>query len=148
MALSSALIQEFITLCGKENVLTEEVDRLSYSYDAAVLTPVLPALVVSPASQELLGKTVKLAYDNNLPITVRGSGTNLSGGVIPEKGDGIVILTNKLNRILEINEEDLYAVVEPGVITAQFAATVAQRNLFTRRIRVRRPFPPLAATWP
>lgn len=130
MALHPALIKEFITIAGADNVLTDETDRLAYSYDAAVLAPVVPALVVAPTTQEHLGKVIKLAYDNGLPITVRGSGTNLSGGVIPEPGDGIVILTNKLNRILEINEEDLYAVVEPGVVTSQFAAAVAQRGLF------------------
>ena len=130
MALSSALIQEFAAIVGKENVLTEEADRQSYSYDAAVLTPVVPALVVAPSQQEQLGKVVKLAYDNGLPITVRGSGTNLSGATIPEQGDGIVILTNRLTKILEINEQDLYAVVEPGVITSQFAATVAKKGLF------------------
>ena len=61
---------------------------------------------------------------------MRGAGTNLSGAVIPEIGEGIVILTTKLNRILEINEQDLYAVVEPGVITAQFAEAVSQKGLF------------------
>ena len=130
MAISPALIKEFVGISGQENVLTEEADRMAYSYDAAVLTPVVPALVVSTATQEQLGKVVKLAYDSDMPITVRGSGTNLSGGVIPAEGNGIVILTNKLNKILEINEEDLYAVVEPGVVTAQFAAAVAQRGLF------------------
>ncbi|MDL2291124.1 FAD-binding protein [Desulfovibrio sp. OttesenSCG-928-F20] len=130
MALSQALIQEFAAIVGKDNVLAEEADRQSYSYDAAVLTPVVPALVVIPTEQEHLGKVVALAYENGLPITVRGSGTNLSGASIPEPGNGIVILTNRLNRILEINEQDLYAVVEPGAITAQFAATVAKKGLF------------------
>lgn len=130
MALTPALTKEFINIVGQQNVLTEEADRQSYSYDAAVLTPVVPALVVVPETQEQLGKVVKLAYESGLPITVRGSGTNLSGASIPEPGDGIVILTVKLNKILEINEEDLYAVVEPGVITAQFAAEVARRGLF------------------
>ena len=130
MAITPALTKEFIDIVGKDNVLTEETDRQAYSYDAAVLTPVVPALVVAPTQQEELGKVVKLAYENGLPITVRGSGTNLSGASIPEEGDGIVILTNRLNKILEINEEDLYAVVEPGVITAQFATEVARRGLF------------------
>ena len=130
MAISSALIQEFISIVGQENVLTAEADRLSYSYDAAVLKPVLPAVVLMPRQQEALGRSVQLAYENDLPITVRGAGTNLSGAVIPEEGDGVVILTTQLNKILEINEQDLYAVVEPGVITAQFAATVAQKGLF------------------
>ena len=63
-------------------------------------------------------------------MTVRGAGTNLSGGTIPDNSDSVVILTTGLNRILEINSDDLYAVVEPGVITAQFAAEVAKKNLF------------------
>ena len=130
MAISPALIKEFENIVDKANVITEEADRQAYSYDAAVLKPVVPALVVAPTTQEELGKVVKLAYDNGMPITVRGSGTNLCGASIPEPGDGIVILTNRLNKILEINEEDLYAVVEPGVITSQFAAAVASKGLF------------------
>ena len=130
MAITPALTKEFMNIVGKTNVLTEEADRQSYSYDAAVLAPVVPALVIIPETQEQLGKVVKLAYENGLPITVRGAGTNLSGASIPEPGDGIVILTVKLNKILEINEQDLYAIVEPGVITAQFAAEVAKRGLF------------------
>jgi glycolate oxidase len=130
MALSSALIKEFADIVGRQNVLDEEADRQSYSYDAATLTPVVPALVVAPTEEEQLGRAVRLAYDSGLPITVRGSGTNLSGASIPEPGDGIVLLTNKLDKILEINEEDLYAVVQPGVVTARFAAAVAARGLF------------------
>jgi glycolate oxidase len=130
MALSSALIKEFADIVGRQNVLDEEADRQSYSYDAATLTPVVPALVVAPTEEEQLGRAVRLAYDNGLPITVRGSGTNLSGASIPEPGDGIVLLTNKLDKILEINEEDLYAVVQPGVVTARFAAAVTARGLF------------------
>jgi glycolate oxidase len=130
MPIGQNLINEFARIIGRENVFTEEAERQSYSYDGAVLNPVVPALVLAPNRQEELGQSVRLAYENGLPITVRGSGTNLSGATIPEQGDGIVILTNRLNKILEINEEDLYAVVEPGVVTAQFAAAVAARGLF------------------
>jgi len=127
--MNDALLKEFQALAGQDNVMESEADRFSYAYDAAVLKPVLPGLVVRPASREVLGKVVKLCNDNGLPLTVRGSGTNLSGGVIPSLG-GVVVLTNALNKILEINEADLYAVVEPGVITARFAAEVAARGLF------------------
>ena len=127
--MNDALKKEFEALVGKENVMESESDRFSYAYDAAVLDHVMPGLVVRPESREALGKLVKLCNDNGLPITVRGSGTNLSGGTIPSLG-GVVILTNALNKILEINEADLYAVVEPGVITAKFAAEVAARGLF------------------
>jgi len=127
--MNDALKKDFEALVGKENVMESEADRFSYAYDAAVLEPVTPALVVRPETREALGKVVKLCNDNALPLTVRGSGTNLSGGTIPSKG-GVVVLTNALNKILEINEADLYAIVEPGVITAKFAAEVAARGLF------------------
>ncbi|MDR2142014.1 MAG: FAD-binding protein [Deltaproteobacteria bacterium] len=130
MSINQTLINEYINITSPSQVLTEEADRLSYSYDAAVLTPRIPALVVAPATEEQLGQVVKLTYENSLPLTVRGSGSNLSGAVIPEPGDSVVILTNRLNKILEINEEDLYAVVEPGVITSQFAEAVTARGLF------------------
>ncbi|MDR0827659.1 MAG: FAD-binding protein [Desulfovibrio sp.] len=130
MPISPALIKEFQGVIGAEQVFTEDADLQCYSYDAAVLTPVMPALAIAPTTQEQLCKCVKLAYDNDMPITVRGSGTNLSGSTIPQKAGSVVILTNRLNRILEINEEDLYAVVEPGVITAQFAAAVTAKGLF------------------
>ena len=81
-------------------------------------------------------------------MTVRGAGTNLSGGTIPDSKESVVILTNGLNRILEINSDDLYAVVEPGVVTATFAAEVAKKNLFYPRIRVPRPCPPWPVTSP
>ncbi|MBB5144547.1 FAD-binding oxidoreductase [Desulfovibrio intestinalis] len=127
---SQALIRDFEDLIGKENVFSSEADRQSYSYDSAVLAPVVPSLVLRPTSTEQLGVCVKKLYDNGIPMTVRGAGTNLSGGTIPDNTDTVVILTNGLNRIIEINSDDLYAVVEPGVITAQFAAEVAKKNLF------------------
>ncbi|MGO9315372.1 MAG: FAD-linked oxidase C-terminal domain-containing protein, partial [Syntrophobacteraceae bacterium] len=102
---------------------------LAYSYDAAVLDPCLPSIVLRPTTSEALGQAVRLCNENALPTTVRGSGTNLSGGTIPKPG-GVVIVTTALNEILEINEEDLYAVVQPGVITAKFAAAVEARGLF------------------
>ena len=128
--ISQALIKDFEALLGKENVFSSEADRQSYSYDSAVLRPVVPALVVRPTNTEQLGLCVKKLYDNGIPMTVRGAGTNLSGGTIPDNSDTVVILTNGLTRILEINVNDLYAVVEPGVVTADFAAAVAKKNLF------------------
>lgn len=127
---SASLIKEFSSIIGEENVFTSEADRQSYSYDSAVLEQVVPALVLRPTRTDQLGEIVRLCYENDHPITIRGAGTNLSGGTIPDPRDGIVILTNSLNRILEINEQDLYAIVEPGVVTAQFAAEVAKRGLF------------------
>lgn len=128
--LSEGMIKDLEEMLGKDNVFTSEADRQSYSFDSAVLPPVTPAIVLRPTTTEVLGKCVKKLYDAGVPMTVRGAGTNLSGGTIPDSVDSAVILTTALNRILEINVNDLYAVVEPGVITAQFAAEVAKKGLF------------------
>ena len=117
-------------MLGKENVLTSEADRQSYSYDSAVLPPVVPAVVVRPTSTEQIGEIIKRCYNAGVPMTVRGAGSNLSGGTVPDNSDTCVILTNGLTKILEINSKDLYAVVEPGVVTAVFAAEVAKQRLF------------------
>jgi glycolate oxidase len=128
--LTPALIHEFKDAVGADNVFTDDADLMTYSYDAAVVQPVMPALVARPTSSEALGRVVKLCGDNGLPMTVRGAGTNLSGGTVPPTRKGVVILTNGLNRILEINEADMYAVVQPGVVTAKFAAAAEARGLF------------------
>lgn len=128
--LSKKLIQEFVTLLGKEHVLTDPSDLHVYSYDAAVLDPVVPGAVLSPKDCETLGRIVTLCNENQVPLNVRGAGTNLSGGTVPAGRDSIVILTRRLNKILEINTQDLYARVQPGVITADFAAQVAKYDLF------------------
>jgi glycolate oxidase len=127
--LGTALIKEFESVLGKDNVFSDKADRLTYSYDAAVLQPVIPEVVLRPTHSEALGRAVRLCNENRIPLTVRGAGTNLSGGTIP-KENGAVLLTNALNRILEINEADMYAVVQPGVVTATLAAQVESRGLF------------------
>lgn len=127
---SLSFVREIEKIVGRENVLTGEADRQNYAYDAAVLPPVVPGLVVRPTHRDQLGPLIQKCYEEGIPITIRGSGTNLSGGTIPDSTDAVVILTNSLDRILEINEEEMYAIVEPGVVTADFAAAVAARGLF------------------
>jgi len=127
--MTSTLVKKLQDIVGKDNLFQDETDRHAYSYDAAVLDSVLPLLVLRPTTSEALGAAVRVCNEEALPVTVRGAGTNLSGGTIPSPG-GVVIVTNSLNKILEINQEDLYAVVEPGVVTAKFAAAVEAIGLF------------------
>lgn len=127
--LPRTLIKKFQSILGKGKVFANEADLVTYSYDAAVLDPVVPGVVLRPETGEALGKVVKLCNENGIPLTVRGAGTNLSGGTIPLP-EGAVVLTNGMNRILEINEQDMHAVVQPGVITAKLAASVETKGLF------------------
>ena len=123
------ILKAFKEAVGVDNVFSDPADLHTYSYDAAVLDPVQPGLALRPTNAEALSQVVRLCNENRLPLTVRGAGTNLSGGTVPSSS-GVVVLTNALNQILEINEADMYAVVQPGVITAKLAAAVEARGLF------------------
>ena len=124
-----ALLKKLQGIVGAEYLLTDIEDRVAYSYDAAVLDPKIPCAAIMPGTSEEIGKIVAICHENKIPITVRGAGTNLSGGTIP-KTEGIVLLTGRLNKILEINEQDMYAVVQPGVVTATLALAVEKTGLF------------------
>jgi glycolate dehydrogenase FAD-linked subunit len=127
--LSKSQIKALQEIVGKGQCHHDPADLVTYSYDAAVLPSQVPEAVLRPVSSQALGRCVQFCNDNAIPLTVRGAGTNLSGGTIPLAG-GIVLLTNGLNRIVEINIEDMYAVVQPGVVTAQLAAAVEAQGLF------------------
>jgi glycolate oxidase len=89
----------------------------------------LPDLVVTPKSTEEVAAILKLAHEHGIPVTPRGAGTGLSGGALPVHG-GIVLSLEKMNRIMEIDEKNLCAVVQPGVITEEFQNAVEARGLF------------------
>ena len=127
--IQKGVLKAFKEAVGADNVFSDPADLHTYSYDAAVVDPVLPGLALRPTNAEALSQVVRLCNENRLPLTVRGAGTNLSGGTVPSSS-GVVVLTNALNQILEINEADMYAVVQPGVITAKLAAAVEARGLF------------------
>jgi glycolate oxidase len=127
--ISTSVISQLSDIVGPDYIFTEAEDMMTYSYDAAVLDSQMPAAAVMPGKTEEIGRIVKLCHENQIPLTVRGAGTNLSGGTIPS-GMGLVLLTGRLNKIIEINEADMYAVVQPGVVTAKLAAAVEAKGLF------------------
>jgi len=85
---ASALDDEFSAIVGNDNVMTSEIDRYAYSYDAAVLDPVMPGIVVRPTTSEVLGRVVKFCHDNGLPLTVRGAGTTSPAAPSPSRRGG------------------------------------------------------------
>ncbi len=114
--LSNHIINELITALGRENVQTDKEDLIAYSFDAtAAMHQHLPEVVVTPVSTEQVVAIVKIAKENRVPIYPRGSGTNLSGGTIPIQG-GIVLSLLNMNKIIEVDPENLTASVQPGVI--------------------------------
>ena len=114
---------------GKEAVRTAKEDLASYGFDATPDMPTaVPDVVVMPETGEQVQAIVKIANQFDVPVYTRGSGTNLSGGTIPLK-KGIVMVMLKMNRILEIDVENLTATCEPGVIIADLNAAVAEHGL-------------------
>jgi len=117
------------SIVGKGNVLTSKVELLTYGYDATADMPhQLPDAVVLPKSTEEVQQIVNLARENKIALYPRGSGTNLSGGTIPLK-KGIVISLQHMNKIVEVDNENLTATVEPGVIIQDLNNAVAKFGL-------------------
>ncbi len=127
--LREEVVQSLKEIVGEENVLTDKEDLVAYSYDATTSWAHMPDVVVFPKSTEEVSKILKLANENLIPVTPRGAGTNVSGGSVPIMG-GIVLCTTKMNRILDINKENLIATVEPGVVLNDFNMALAKEGLF------------------
>lgn len=127
--LSSRAHQQLITLLGAGNVLTSDEDRITHAYDGTPLLNQLPLAVLRPSSTEHISAMLRLAHEERFSVVPRGSGSGLSGGSVPVE-NSVVLLTNHWTRILEIDERNLTAWVEPGVITAKLQAEVESRGLF------------------
>jgi glycolate oxidase len=116
-------------IVGKESVLTAREDLATYAYDGTTTWSHNPDVVVLPTTTAQISAVLRLANGNRIPVTPRGSGTNISGGSVPVQG-GIVLCTTKMNRILEINKANLIAQVEPGVVLQDLNTQLAKENLF------------------
>ncbi len=126
--ISEQIINELQSIVGSENTFTSKADRICYSYDATQQS-YLPDVVVHPGSTAEISRIMKVANREKIPVFPRGAGSGFSGGSLPTKG-GIVLCTERMDRILEIDEENLVATVQPGVITEQFQKAVEQVGLF------------------
>ncbi len=123
------VLNELVNVLGKENVLGEKEDLITYSYDATAGIPSQePDVVVTPVTTEDVVAIVKIANRFNVPIYPRGAGTNLSGGAIPIK-KGIVLSTLKMNKIIEVDAENLAALVQPGVVIADLNNEAVKHGL-------------------
>ena len=111
-------------------LLVEPLEREAHRRDeTAYLAPGLPLAVALPETTAEVAELVRLAAEDRLPVVARGAGTGLSGGAAGIEG-GLTIAFTRMNRILEIDRENLVAVVQPGVVNATLKAAVAGHGLF------------------
>jgi len=126
--MDAKIISAIEAIVGRQNVKSSEEERKCYSYDGRT-TGSVPDLIVFPASAHDVSAILKLANTHLFPVIPRGQGTGLTGGSVPVKG-GVVLSFTRMNRILEIDAENLITVVEPGVITFLLQEEVAKKGLF------------------
>ena len=121
-------IQALREIAGAEHVATSRTALLTHSFDATQ-RQFMPEVVVHPATTGEVAAIVRLAARHGLPLLPRGAGSGFTGGTLPLRG-GIVVVLTRMNRILEIDTDNLVAVVEPGVVTARLQEAVEKAGLF------------------
>lgn len=122
-------LQELQKIVGPAFVFTQQEELAINSHDYTEDLKFFPEVVVKPRTAEEISAILKLCNRENIPATPRGAGTGLSGGALPVHG-GIIIAMERFNKILKIDERNLQAVVEPGVINQVLQDAVAEKGLF------------------
>ena len=126
--ITTDFLTKIIEIVGAENVFSEAEHLEKYARDETEDLVYYPEAVVRPNTSNQISDLMKLCNTYKIPVTPRGAGTGLSGGALPVKG-GLVISMERFNSIIEIDERNLQATVEPGVITEFFMNAVAEKGL-------------------
>ena len=126
--IDAQLIKRFQAIVGKQYVLNKESDLITFEYDGSVDRS-QPTVVVLPSSAGEVSQLMKIASEYGIPIVARGAGTGLSGGAIAEHG-GILLSLTRMNQIIEIDEKNQFAVVEPGVVNLELTQAVSKFDLY------------------
>lgn len=129
MEIIAAHIQEFREIVGKVNVYTATEQLEPYAHDETEQLHYLPQVVVKPCTAKQTSQILTLCNQHRIPVTPRGGGTGVSGGALPHLG-GLVLATDRMNRILEIDERNFQVTTEPGVITEVLQNAVREKGLF------------------
>ncbi len=127
--ITSEILEQLTAICGAQYVHTSREAIENYSHDYTEDLRFYPEVVIKPSTAEEISAIMKICNEHLVPATPRGAGTGLSGGALPVFG-GIVISMERFNRILQIDERNLQATVEPGVINQIFQDAVMEKGLF------------------
>lgn len=115
---------------GSERVIEPSSERLAdYGRDESYLGVYMPACAVLCDDREQVASVLSIAAEHRIPVTPRGAGSGKTGGCLPVRG-GVVLSTERMNRIVDIDADDLVVVTEPGVITGELQQAVEAEGLF------------------
>ena len=127
--LNPGLIDELRNIVGANYVLADEETLDIYAHDETENLHFIPEVVVKPRTADEISAIMRLSNQHKIPVTPRGAGTGLSGGALALKG-GIVLSTERMNEILNIDQRNLQVTTEPGVITEVLMNEVKAVGLF------------------
>src|SRR6218665_3861874 len=127
--LSREHIRAFRQICGDSFVFVDEESLKHYSHDETETLSFLPDVILKPRTAQEISAVMRLCNDNRIPVTPRGAGTGLSGGALPHLG-GVLLSTERMNSIIQIDERNLQVTTEPGVITEVLQESVKAKGLF------------------
>jgi glycolate oxidase len=116
-------------ISGTAQVLNDKESLLHYSHDETEDLSFLPELIIKPNTTAQISSILRYCNQEKIPVTPRGGGTGLSGGALPVYG-GVVLSLERLNKIIAIDERNLQATVEAGVINQVFQEAVIEKGLF------------------
>jgi glycolate oxidase len=122
-------LQQYKQIVGDSYVFIDEETLNNYAHDETENLHFLPDTVIKPKTTEEVSAILKICNEYKIPVTPRGAGTGLSGGALPNFG-GVLLSTERLNTIIEIDERNLQVTVEPGVITEVLQNAVKEKGLF------------------
>jgi glycolate oxidase len=125
----AGLVLNMTGICGPENVISDPLELRTYECDGLTSHRCSPGLVVLPSTAEQVAAVVAQCAARGVPFVARGSGTGLSGGALP-RADGVLVVTSKMRRILEVDPESRRAVVEPGVTNLAVSQAARRYGLF------------------
>ncbi|OXS63695.1 glycolate oxidase [Bacillus sp. V-88] len=127
--ITSDIKNQLVSIVGEDNYRDTPAEKLVYSYDATPNYQSMPDAIIVPRSTGEVSAIVKICNEHGIPIVPRGSGTNLCAGTCPTEG-GLVLLFTHMNKILELDEENLTITVQPGVVTLDLIHAVEAKGLF------------------
>ena len=116
------------TLVGPGGVDASDEARAAHGYDAARIRG-LPDVVVHPSDTSQVAAVLAFCHEEGIPVHPRGAGSGMAGGSVPLQG-GVALVLTRMNRVLAVHRDDLYAEVEPGVVTGDFQKRVEALGLF------------------
>ncbi|MFF2484514.1 FAD-binding oxidoreductase [Paenibacillus sp. NPDC058071] len=127
--LNAEITSKLRAIVGEKGYRDDMESRVAHSYDGTPMLQALPNGVIYPSSTAEVSDIMKVLHEHRIPLVSRGSGSNLCGGTVPLEG-GIVMVMHRMNAIMEVDMENLTAVVQPGLITAEFIAHIESLGLF------------------